>query len=168
MTSSAFFASSIRLIGKHMPIETSESSSSSNHAQLYVICDKIASFHCWGIFRIRTSRHSFFPFTREPESEREREGELFFLPMDFRSGSRGRTMIYYHSLNFISDQNYRVTILKKLKCHVMRNVGSLFLRCVERPSVGAIGRSIKGLPCMYTGGCACVSVSARLYKNIMS
>lgn len=43
MAWSAFFTSSIKLVGKHIPIETSENSSS-NHAQLYVICDRVAEF----------------------------------------------------------------------------------------------------------------------------
>lgn len=94
----------------------------------------------------------FFVSHTNPSSKRGRESSSFWQWISDRvSGSQDHTMISYFSSNFISVQRYWVTILKKLKCHVMRrNVGSLFLRCVERPSVGAIGRSIKGLPCMYT------------------
>jgi len=53
-------------MGKHVPTETSENSSSSNHAQLYVICDKVVGFSFAMAFPIMLSRsrekkvHPFF------------------------------------------------------------------------------------------------------------
>jgi len=54
-------------MGKHVPMETSEDSSNSNHAQLYVICDKVVGFSFSTTFLIMPSRErrkkvrSFFP-----------------------------------------------------------------------------------------------------------